>query len=389
MPESPFAGPCPTCPDMELLRSTNPAQPPSIGISAIATFQPEWVLPNEWYAEMMARKFVKHTGILARSIADQDEIALGLRSVEKLVRKTRLALKDCAGVIFVSPSFVPMSVARRLMDTGRARQEQLSRAARRFVADLGIRPRQVIGINSFCSGYARAMSLARNKLLSAVDLQRSEFLLVVTSSRISRITDFSCKQSGALFGDLATATLVSRCDSVKYPVHFELVDARFEKKPASRPYFDFSLRQQVLRPTVDGGRQYDSQRVVFSLDGMGIADVAPRAMASAATEMAAANGLQPTDVRFVIPHQAGSGIVRFTGIKLEQAGYTGELINGMTGQIGNVSSGSVPYTIDRMWHRLQGSILCPVAAVGAPGKNEVSQGCLLLRTTARHRAAAA
>ncbi len=373
---------------MVKLHSENPTAD-SVGISAISIFQPEWVLPNEWYEEIIARKFVKHTGILARPIAVQDEVSLGYCSTQNLVTETRCELLDCAAVVFVSPSFVPMPVAHRYMNTERAREEQLSRAARRLVVDLGVEPRQVIGINSFCSGYARAMALVQNKVIPSINLQRDEYVLVVTSSRISRITDFSCQQSGALFGDLATTTMVSRCDSFRYPVHFELVDARFEKKPANRPFFDFSLKQRVLRPTIDGGRQYDPQRVVFSLDGMGIADIAPRAMADAATELAEFNNLAPRNVRFVVPHQAGAGIVRFTGLKLEAAGFSGEIINGMTSQVGNVSSGSVPYALKRMWHRLEGNIVCPVAAVGAPGKNEVSQGCILLRSTPQHRAAAA
>ena len=32
---------------------------------------------------------------------------------------------------------------------------------------------------------------------------------MVTASRISRITDYGCKQTAALFGDLATATLLA------------------------------------------------------------------------------------------------------------------------------------------------------------------------------------
>ncbi len=362
---------------------------PATGIAAIASHQPDWVLPNQWYESLIARKFVQHTGILTRPISDLNEVELGSCSVEKLLRNTRCDPGDCAGLVFVSPSFVPMSVVRRLMGPVRAREEQLSRAARRLVDRLGIRPRRVLGINSFCSGYARAMTLVKNRMLPAIDLQRHEFVLVVTSSRISRITDFSCKQSGALFGDLATATLISRCDSAHYPVHFELLDASYQKKPSNRPFFDFASRSGVLRPLACGGRAVDSQRIVFSLDGMGIADTAPRAMANAASEMVAANQIRPGDIQFIVPHQAGTGIVRLTGIKLEEAGFTGNVINGMTRDVGNVSSGSVPYALEQMWHRLFGIIACPVAAVGAPGKNEVSQGCILLRSTRAHCAVAA
>ncbi|MEM7783081.1 MAG: 3-oxoacyl-[acyl-carrier-protein] synthase III C-terminal domain-containing protein, partial [Planctomycetota bacterium] len=129
-------------------------------------------------------------------------------------------------------------------------------------------------------------------------------------------------------------------------------------------------------------------RIVFSLDGMGIADIAPRAMANAATKMIKKNDLQPEQIAGIVPHQAGAGIVRLTGMKLEQAGFEVAPINGLTSELGNVSSGSVPYALHQHWNDLEGNILCPVAAVGSPGKPEVSQGCVLLKAASKTRAVA-
>ena len=136
--------------------------------------------------------------------------------------------------------------------------------------------------------------------------------------------------------------MISRLDSQKHPVHFELLGAHVEEKVTNRPFFGFSLRKEVLAPTCDGGQRFDPERIVFSLDGMGIADTAPRAMASAARDMLDETGLAPQDIQYVVPHQAGSGIVRFAEMKLREAGFTAEVINGMASQVGNVSSGSVP-----------------------------------------------
>jgi 3-oxoacyl-[acyl-carrier-protein] synthase-3 len=260
-----------------------------------------------------------------------------------------------------------------------ARREQPTRLAHELVRSLGIAPRRVIGMNGFCSGYAKALAALQHRHLAPLMLQKNEFVLLVTSSRISRITDFQCRESGALFGDFATATLLSRRDSIKYPVHFDLFDAQFEKEASNRSFFDFTVRDNVLVPTRDGGRQYQSRRVVFSLHGMGIADSAPRAMARAAAEMVSRNELAPDQIDCIVPHQAGRGIVRLTSMKLEEAGFAVEPINGHTTQTGNISSGSVPHALKQDWNSLSGRILCPVAAVGTPGKAEVSRGCILLR----------
>lgn len=360
-------------------------EPAPIGISAVSTFQPPWILPNEWF-ESIARKFVKHTGILQRPISMEDEVELAIHATENLIRETGCDLQNCAGLVFTSPSFVPMPVARKYMDQDRAQQEQLDLAAARFVKRMGIQPRQLIAANTYCAGYATAVSTVIETINPAIDLQPNEFILVLTASRISRITDYACRQSSALFGDLATATLISRLDSTRHPVHFELLGANVEQKPTNRPFFQFSLRKEVLAPANDGGHRFDPERIVFSLDGMGIADTAPRAMASAASDMLDETGLAAENIDFIVPHQAGSGIVRFAEMKLREAGFSAEVINGMASEVGNVSSGSVPYTLGKLWQQLNGTILCPIASVGPPGECAVAQGCIALRSTEIHRA---
>jgi 3-oxoacyl-[acyl-carrier-protein] synthase-3 len=233
------------------------------------------------------------------------------------------------------------------------------------------------------------MAMALNTLQVRRGLEPHEFVLIVTASCISRITDYACQQSGALFGDLSTATLICRRDHPRLPAQLELIDAAYCKQPALKAYFDFDMRDAVAFPTRDGGKQVAARRLVFSLDGMGIADTAPRAMANAASSLLRRNRIDPAQVDMIVPHQAGDRIVEFTQLKLSALGISGEVINGLTRDTGNVSSGSVPYALRQHWSALHGTILCPVAAVGAPGKPEVSQGCVLLRRFARSRAQAA
>lgn len=355
-----------------------------LGISAISTYEPPWVLGNEWFGDTIPRKFVHHTGIESRPISLEDEVTMAVRAVRNLQRETGCDLNDCRAVLFVSPSFVPLSVARKLLDPQRAEQERLRRAARQLVRRLSIPDCRATGLNWFCSGYSRAMMLATSRIMPRLSLADEQFVLVVTSSRISRITDYGCKQTGALFGDLATATLLAPLSSSRHPIHFEVVYAAAEKQPAERPFFDFHWRQNVPVPDAAGGTQHASERLVFSLDGMGIADVAPRAMSIAVDKAVKATAIRGDDVRFVVPHQAGSGIVRFTGMKLETLGIRGELINGLTQSVGNISSCSIPFALKKTWQRLSGVVACPTAAVGSPGIAEVSQGCILLRATPVH-----
>jgi 3-oxoacyl-[acyl-carrier-protein] synthase-3 len=355
-----------------------------LGISAISIRQPRWLLSNDWFGGTIPRKFVQHTGTQQRAISLDDEVTMAVQATKILQRETGCDLQDCVALIFVSPSFIPLVAARKYLERDRVREESVQRAAKRLAGRLGLSSCRAIGINWFCAGYVKALAILFRSL-SRSSFAQGKFALVVTASRISRITDYECKQTGALFGDIGTATLVASSDSQRYPVRFDVLSADAETQAADGVYFDFHLRENVLSPTPDGGRMRVPRRLVFSLDGLGVADAAPRAMSVALRKSLAATGIRPEKVRFVVPHQAGTAIVRLTAMKLEEIGICVETANGLTAHVGNLSSSSIPYALKQLWHRLEGTIACPTAAVGNPGMAEISQGCLLLEATSRNQ----
>ena len=358
--------------------------PAPLGISAIAIHQPPWELGNEWFGDTLSRKFSHHTGIEARGVSTDDELTMGLEAVRRLQRETACDLSRCRGLVFVSPSFIPASVARRTLDPARVADERPGHAARKLARALGMSRCRTIGINWFCCGYSRALELVRRRWAPRLGLGADDFLLVVVATRISRITDYSCTQTGGLFGDMASATLLAPTASRRHPVHFEIVHAAAEKVPAEKPVFDFHVRRDLPLPARGGGREYAAERLVYSIDGMAIAEIAPRAMSAAVTDSLAASGLNGSGIDFVVPHQAGAGIVRFLGMQLESLGVRGELVNGLTRRTGNVSACSVPHALHATWGGLRGLVACPTAAVGAPGRAEALRGCILLRSTPHH-----
>ena len=342
------------------------------------------MLDNDWFRATIARKFVQHTGTQFRPVSVEDEVAMAVKAATGLQREIGCDMQKCAAVVFVSPSFVPMSVARKHLGDAQAIDENIQRAAQRFARQLRLSSCRVVGTNWFCAGYAKGMSILLRRILPTLDIAQDQFALVVTAGRISRITDYECKQTAPLFGDIATVTLVARDDSQRYPPHFQLLQAHAEQKQANGVFFQFHNRENVLAPLPDGGQTRIPQRLVFSLNGMGIADAAPRAMSSALAQSLLVAGLQPADVQHVVPHQAGTAIVRFTAAKIEDLGIRGEIVNGVTSRVGNLSSSSIPFALKQLWHDLHGVVACPTAAVGNPGEAKIAQGCLLLKSTPRH-----
>ncbi|MBM4058334.1 MAG: hypothetical protein FJ275_08880, partial [Planctomycetes bacterium] len=254
-----------------------------LGISAIAVHEPAWHLDNGWFGDTMPRKFSRHTGIQSRGVSLVDETTMALAAVRRLQRETGCHLADCRGLMFVSPSFIPPAVARRVLDPVTAAAERPSVAARRLANALGLTASRTVGINWFCCGFSRAVELVQQRWAPRLGLRRGEYVIVVVATRISRITDYGCGQTGGLFGDMASATLLTTPANRRHPIHFEIVYAAAERRPAERPAFDFHLRRDVPVPSPRGGRIVADERLVYSLDGMAIAELAPRAMAAATT----------------------------------------------------------------------------------------------------------
>ena len=357
---------------------------PAVGISAIATYEPPWVLCNDWFQSILPRKFVEHSGIVTRRISQEDEVAMAVRAVENLRKETHCSLGDCAAVVFVASSLFTPVVTGKSPNRKQVLRKHSQVAARQFCRQIGIPAVPVFSINWGCSGYSRAMAIVQRFIVPTMPLRPHQFILVVTTNRTSQIVDFGCKQTAPVFGDMAQATLLARVDSPQYPVHFVLVHALAENRPVPGVFFDFHWRENVLVPTPDGGRCSLPRRLVFSLNMMGIADAAPRAMAEATATALQTAGIAARRGRIRGAAPGGAGIVRLTAMTLDRIGVRGEVINGVTRDMGNVSSSSVPYALKQNWTRLSGTIVCPTAGVGGPGQAQVSQGCVILRATRAH-----
>lgn len=353
----------------------------ALGICAIGIHEPPSSLENDWFNGILSRKFVPHTGIHSRRISFENEVTMALRAVENLGQQTDCDLRNCAAVVFACSSLIDGDIVRRYLSKEEAQKENCRALAQQFVVRLGISPHRVFCINWGCSGYTRAMEIAARYAARCPLLHEDQFILVVTVNHTSQITDFGCKVTAPIFGDFAQATMLGSPDHGRTPAKLSLLYAAAERQPAAGVFFDYHLRENVTVPAPDGSRSTVPRRLVYSLDMMGLGDAAPRAMAKAAEKALQATFISPQDVDMVIPHQAGASVVNLTAMKLEEIGIQCEIVNGLTRDVGNISSSSIPYALHQNWHRLHGTILCPTAGVSRPGHPSLTQGCLVLRAS--------
>ncbi len=362
------------------------AYSPGIGISAIGLYEPPWILSNEWFDGTLPSKFVQHTGIESRRVSLDDEVTMAARALRNLQRATGCRLRDCAGVVFAASSLLPSPIGKKYAgkDGASGRITRLRRSAVRQTA--GRRRRQrgrdQLGLQRLCQSLGdRPLPCGRSgkgTVHPGRDGQSHEqdhrLLLPADGGTVRRLRP----------GHAARAERQR-----PIPGAFCIVVGPRRTAPVNGVFFDFHMGENVPVPTAGGGRRCVSTRLVFSLNGMGVGDAASRAMAAVAEKALRAAGVDPAKVRFVVPHQAGTGIVRLAANRLEMIGVRGELVNGLTRRLGNISSSSVPQAVRSAWDRLDGIILCPTAGVGSPGAATVTQGCVILETTQTHRLAVA
>jgi 3-oxoacyl-[acyl-carrier-protein] synthase-3 len=153
-------------------------------------------------------------------------------------------------------------------------------------------------LSAACSGFVYALSMARGHILAG----DAEYVLVIGAETLSRIVDWTDRNTCVLFGDGAGAVLVAASDVPGGIMAIELGSdgsgADLLTVPAGGSAMPASLE------TVSNGNHF------IKMDGKAVYRFATRVMASATRNVLARVGLSPADVDLVIPHQANMRIIQ-------------------------------------------------------------------------------
>jgi 3-oxoacyl-[acyl-carrier-protein] synthase-3 len=184
------------------------------------------------------------------------------------------------------------------------------------------------GMEAACSGFIYALSVA-DKFIRAGEARHA---LVVGAESLSRITDTSDRSTAILFGDGAGAVVLSASpDAGVLSTHVH-ADGEYRgmlyctggtgggKAPGNLPAGDF-----------------------IRMAGSEIFKVAVTRLGQVVDEALAANGLQQSDLDWLVPHQANIRIIQATARKLE---LPMERVIITIEEHGNTSSASVPLALD-------------------------------------------
>ena len=265
---------------------------------------------------------VERTGIRERRIAAEDEAAsdLAFKAAKCALQNASVREKDI-DLILVATSTPDMFFPS---------------TACLVQSRLGAQQAVAFDISAACSGFLFALSIADQYIQSGT----FRTVLVIGSEVMSRIVNWSDRNTCILFGDGAGAVVMA--------------PSQGEDGILSTHIHSDGRLWQLIQVPGGGSRIPPSPDMIaqkkhfITMRGSETFKVAVRMLEEAAHEALKANGLTPSDIAFLVPHQANVRIIKTTakrlGIPLSKV-----VIN--VDRLGNTSAASVPIALDEVVQR--------------------------------------
>lgn len=172
----------------------------------------------------------------------------------------------------------------------------------------------VFELNSACSGFVYGLVAAHGMIAMGLDT-----ILVIGADSLSRITDWTDRNTAVLFGDGAGAVIVKACEGAGELVAWD-IDADGSAGP-------------ILWAEVGG---------TINMEGKEVFRRAVRIMVDSAEKTMAQAGVTGSDVALVVPHQAN---VRIIQAACDRLGIPIDRTSIVLDRTGNTSAASIPLAL--------------------------------------------
>jgi len=280
-------------------------------IAGTGSYLPEKILTNAELERMVETNdewIVSRTGIRERRIAAEGELTsdLALHASQRAIEASGIGKEDIDLIIVATttPDQVFPSTACLLQQK------------------LGIAGCPAFDVQAVCSGFVYALATADKFIRTGA----AKAALVVGAETMSRITDWSDRSNCILWGDGAGAVVLTVSDAPG------ILSAHL--------HADGSYKDMLHVPrgvSQKGGNPY------IVMEGNPVFKVAVNTLDAIVDETLEANGLQKSDIDWLVPHQANIRIIQATAKKL---GMSMERVVVTVGEHGNTSAASIPLALD-------------------------------------------
>ncbi len=289
-------------------------------ITGTGSSVPEKVLTNadlEKMVETTDEWITSRTGIKERHIAVEGEFTstFATRAAERALAMAGVSAAELDLIIVgtVTPDFPFPSTACVVQ------------------SNLGAERAAAFDLSAACSGFVYGLSVAEKFIRTGA----AKKALVIGAEVLTRILDWSDRNTCVLFGDGAGAVVVEASESGPCVMNaYMRSDGTYWEHlylPAA------GSRNPVTQQVLDEGKMY------ISMQGNDIFKLAVRAMEEAAISCLELNDLKPEDVSLFIPHQANKRIIDATAKRLA---FPEERVFVNVDRFGNTSAASIPIALD-------------------------------------------
>lgn len=282
-------------------------------IAGTGSYLPEKVLSNhdlESMVETSDQWITERTGIKERHIAAENETTtdLAYQASVKAIEAAGITNNDIDLIIVATttPTQIFPSTASLLQ------------------AKLDIAGCPAFDVQAVCTGFVYALTIA-DKFIKAGGMKN---VLVVGAETISRIIDWSDRNTCVLFGDGAGAVVLQA-----------------SQEPgiiSTHIHSDGSFSSLLQVPTGPGSDATDDSAYI-DMQGNEVFKVAVKTLSSIVDETLEANQLDKTAVDWLIPHQANIRIIAATARKLQMSM---DRVVVTVDKHGNTSAASIPLALD-------------------------------------------
>ena len=282
-------------------------------IIGTGSYLPEKVLTNHDLEKIVDTShdwIVSRSGIVERHIAAEGELAsdLAAHAGRRAIEAAGLSAADIDLVIVATttPDQIFPSTACILQDK------------------LGIQQGAAFDIQAVCSGFIYALNTADMYIRSG----QARNALVVGAEVLSRVLDWNDRTTCVLFGDGAGAVVLQASEEPG------ILGAKLHADGSHRGMLEAS--GHISNGKVEGNP-------FVQMDGQAVFKFAVKVLSQVVEEVLAEQGMQDSDIDWLVPHQANIRIIEATAKKL---GLSMDNVVTTVAQHGNTSAASIPLALD-------------------------------------------
>ena len=317
------------------------ATPTRAAISAVATYVPERILSNAELATRLETSddwIVTRTGIRERRIGAPGETTsmMGAEAVRRMMTKRGLAPEDVDAILVatVTPDMLFPATACLIQD------------------QLGLKRAWGYDLSAACSGFLYALTTGAQLVASGAH-QR---VVVVGADLMSSIIDPLDRTTAVLFGDGAGAALVEPAEP-----GYGILDFYHRVDGSGRNDLMMPAGRSLLPPSI---ATVTARQHFLKQNGRAVFKFAVTTMVESVQVLLKRNGLTPSDIAMVVPHQANQRILDATA---ERLGVPHERVATVLARYGNTTGATLPLALDGVLSegKIKRGDLVVLTAVGA------------------------